>query len=152
MTADTWLDDNNRYLAASLAWLRARLEDMARDGSAPVAAVDDPSITPPTAVQPETTGNPTADSTAAARDAAAASDPPPALLLLAQNFGLSDFERDVLLLCAAVELDPEMSAFYAAAQGVAARSYPTFALGMRALADPSWDALSAHRPLRYLRL
>jgi len=72
MTADTWLDDNNRYLAASLAWLRARLQDMARDGSAPVAAVDDPSITPPTAVQPETTGNPTADSTAAARDAAAA--------------------------------------------------------------------------------
>jgi hypothetical protein len=150
MSADTWLDDNNRYLAASLMWLRARLQDMARDGSAPLAAVDDSTVTPTTVVQPETSST-TADSTASAREAAAASDPPPALLLLAQNFELSDFERDVLLLCAAAELDPEIGALYAAAQG-GARSYPTFALAMRALADPSWDALSPHRPLRYLRL
>jgi len=48
-----------------------------------------------------------------------------------------------------------MSALYAAAQGVAARSYPTFALAMQVLADPSWDALSPHsagKGCRYLRL
>ncbi len=183
MSAETWLEDNNRYLAASLQWLRVRLQDMARSrsGAGPAPGPSQPAAppAPEPATQPRAPGlldrlrgrsAPTpmqalpapageapprafpADSTAVARTEAAKAELPPALLMLAQNFGLSDFERDVLLLCAAVELDPDMSALCAAAQGSQARNYPTFALALQTLDDPSWDAMSPHRPLRYLRL
>src|SRR5690349_17289476 len=52
---------------------------------------------------------------AAAMTAAEATDPPPALLLLARRFGLSDFERELLLLCIGIELDPSLAALCAAA-------------------------------------
>jgi hypothetical protein len=172
MSADDWLEGNNRYLGASLQWLRARLHAMARDKAVPPAG----SAQPPSAPTPTTPGlldrlrgiappvfatgtspavrtrKPDAAPPAADRDEAAKTDPPPALVVLARNFGLSDFERDTLLLCAAAELDPAMGTLFAAAQGNAGRSYPTFALALQAFAEPSWDALSAHRPLRYLRL
>jgi hypothetical protein len=32
------------------------------------------------------------------------------------------------------------------------RDYPTFGLALTALDDPAWDAVAAHRPLRYARL
>jgi AAA+ superfamily predicted ATPase len=135
MSAATWLDDNNHYLAVSLIWLRARLRSALSGG-----AVTD------------TTGSRTADADATDRETASRTDPPPALLLLAQNFGLSDFERDVLLLCAAVELAPDMASLLTEVPGTGARGYPTFALAMQALPEPGWDALSPHRPLRYMRL
>ena len=74
------------------------------------------------------------------------------MLLLAQQLGLSTFERDSLLLFAAIEFDPGMASLYAGAQGSPARNYPTFGHALAAVDDPSWDALSAHRPLRYARL
>jgi hypothetical protein len=176
MSADTWLDDNNRYLAASLEWLRGRLHALVRDQSAPAGAAPQaaPTVRPPSLLNrlrgvsaspadsehgqtvgtsaTEPTQKLLGDGAAAVRDEAARTDPPPALVLLAHAFGLSDFERDILLLCAAVELDPDMGSLCAAAQGNAARAYPTFSLAMQAFADPSWDALSPHRPLRYLHL
>jgi AAA+ superfamily predicted ATPase len=86
------------------------------------------------------------------REAAAAIEPAPALLLIAERLGLGVFERDTLLLCAAADLDPATEALLAAVQGGAARAFPTFSLALRLLDDPTWDALSPHRPLRYARL
>src|SRR5882724_10719352 len=43
--------------------------------------------------------------TAAMQAAASEMDPPPALLLLSQRLGLSQFERQVLILCLGMELD-----------------------------------------------
>ncbi|MBP2477019.1 hypothetical protein JOF53_005891 [Crossiella equi] len=63
-------------------------------------------------------------------------------------FGLSAFERDVLLLCAAVELDPSTAARCAAAAGDPERAYPTFSLALAALAEPHWSALPPVAPLR----
>ena len=79
-------------------------------------------------------------------------DPAPALSLLARRIGLTPFERDVLLLCIAVELDTRIAGLCARAQDDGARSYPTFALALAILDDASWDALSPERPLRYWRL
>jgi len=76
----------------------------------------------------------------------------PALQLLAQRLGLSEFERDVLLLCIGMELDTRMPALCAQAQHDPARPWPTFALAFAVLDQPSWDALSPERPLRYWRL
>jgi hypothetical protein len=76
----------------------------------------------------------------------------PALLLLSHQLQLSPFERDILLLCAAMELDTRTASSCARAQGEPGRPYPTFALALSLFDDPSWEALSAHRPLRYWRL
>jgi hypothetical protein len=76
----------------------------------------------------------------------------PALVLLAKRLGLSDFERDLLLLCIGMELDTRMPALCAQAQHDPSKPWPTFALAFAVLDDPSWDALSPERPLRYWRL
>jgi len=78
--------------------------------------------------------------------------PVPALLLLAKRLGLTDFERDLLLLCVGMELDTRMPALCAQAQHDPAKPWPTFALAFAVLDQPSWDALSPERPLRYWRL
>ena len=86
------------------------------------------------------------------RDArAAAISPPPALLVLAERLGLSPFERDLLALCSAPELDPGIGELLSRAAG-GGTPYPNFALAFSALDDVSWDAVSPERPLRYWRL
>ncbi|MEK6300593.1 MAG: ATP-binding protein [Acidobacteriota bacterium] len=84
--------------------------------------------------------------------AAAQMEPPPALLILAERFGLSRFEREVLLLCAAMELDTGIASLCNLAQGRTNCPYPTFALAMALFEEPVWEALSPERPLRYWRL
>jgi len=70
--------------------------------------------------------------------------------LLADLFGLTPFERDVLLLAAGVELDSGLAAACAAAQG--AQAAPMFSLALAALPAPHWSALLPERPLRRWRL
>jgi len=90
---------------------------------------------------------------AAQMDAAEAEmNPPPALVLLSQRLGLSRFEKEILLLCVAQELDTRIATLCGQVQSNAARSYPTFALALSIFSDPAWEALSPERPLRYLRL
>jgi vesicle-fusing ATPase len=69
---------------------------------------------------------------------------------IANRLGLTPFERDVLLLAVAAELDGEVAALVGTVQGGDSR--PTFALAMTLLADPHWDAVSPGRPLRRWRL
>ena len=86
--------------------------------------------------------------------AAPPADPPEpaaadsALARLCEVFGLSEFERDVLLMCAGVELD---AGFEAAVRG-AGGARPTFALALAALPGAHWSALAPAGPLRYWRL
>lgn len=61
-------------------------------------------------------------------------------------FGLSDFERDLVLLTAAYELDATTAARCAAASGDPERAYPTFSLALAALAEPHWSALTPVAP------
>ncbi|MER7788913.1 ATP-binding protein [Streptomyces sp. NPDC097640] len=77
---------------------------------------------------------------------------PATLDALVTCFGLSDFEREIVLLTAAAELDPTTAARCAAASGDPARTYPTFSLALAALADPHWSALTPVAPLRRWRL
>jgi hypothetical protein len=67
-----------------------------------------------------------------------------ALDVVADAFGLSPFERSILLLCAGVELDAEHAALCAPG--------PTFGLALAALPDPHWSALTPDGPLRRWRL
>jgi hypothetical protein len=76
----------------------------------------------------------------------------PAIVRLVELFGLSPFERDLLLLCAGVEMDSELAARCAEGQNSAQRPYVTFGLAMVSLADPHWSAFTPSRPLRRFRL
>ncbi|HEX6015559.1 MAG TPA: ATP-binding protein, partial [Geminicoccaceae bacterium] len=75
-----------------------------------------------------------------------------ALDALAVAFGLSSFERALLLLCAGIELDAGIAAACAAAHGDEHRQYATFSLALAALPAPHWNALSPDGPLRRWRM
>jgi hypothetical protein len=77
---------------------------------------------------------------------------PPAVDRLCELFGLSAFERDTLLLCAAVEMDSKLAARCGDAVGSPRRSCASFGLAMAALPEPHWSALTPWRPLRHWRL
>ncbi|MCD6056943.1 MAG: ATPase central domain protein, partial [Thermomicrobiales bacterium] len=116
-----WAETNQRDLVTALAALRQRLE---RHAGA------------------------SADAAAPAGDGLPAT---PALDALTQAFGLSPFERAVLLLCAGIELDAGVAAA-CAAHGDQSRALATFNLAMAALPDPHWSALSPDGPLRRWRM
>src|SRR5215475_3253688 len=171
-----WQDANNRYLSDRLEWLRGRLQDRARKNRSAVALTEpisqpadsgksfwrkllqkDPAQASVKA-QPGllTEGDGGKDDSArvsgAASTPAATSGNPPALVILSKRLGLTLFEEDILLLCAAMELDTGMGALCAAAQFDPAKPFPTFALAFTIFDDPSWDAMCPERPLRYWRL
>ena len=180
--AASWQDVNARYLSAALAWLRVRLEQTAakRHGSLPQppASVPTPQSTTPAAATPharrwlfwpgkqtasaapsgqlpppETSPEARLAQTAAEYAAAAAlTGPAPILMRLGSLLGLSVFERELLLLCIATEIDPDIAALCALAQDDPARPYPTFALALVLFEQGSWDVVSPERPLRYWRL
>lgn len=75
-----------------------------------------------------------------------------ALDMVCDLFRLSPFERDVLLLCAGMDLEASIGPLCAAAQGDPQRSYPTFSLALAALPDPHWTAITPAARLRYWRL
>jgi hypothetical protein len=67
-------------------------------------------------------------------------------------FRLSPFERDLLVLCAGIELDSSFPSLCAAAQGDPHRGYPTLSLALGALPEAHWSALIPGAPLRHWRL
>jgi hypothetical protein len=161
--AGDWHVMNQRYLAARLAAVREHLARHSAPARAKAAA--DAADAAARAARPEKTVRPVpkSDATLVApaleetNDPAAleeAHDPtaPPALEGLAAVFSLSPFEREVLLLCAGMELDADFPRLCAEAQGDARRTYPTFSLALAALPEPHWDALTPAGPLRRWRL
>ncbi|MBE9206282.1 ATP-binding protein [Nostoc sp. LEGE 06077] len=78
--------------------------------------------------------------------------PPPALNNLSQIFGLSEFERYVLLLCVGMELDANWGLLCANAPGSLGKPYPTFMLATATLPQPNWNAFTPNAPLRKWQL
>ena len=72
---------------------------------------------------------------------------PPAIDRLCEVFGLTLFERDLVLLCAGIEMDSDL-----AARGQGANAPISFGLAMGALPDPHWSALTPARPLRRFQI
>src|SRR5471032_46711 len=118
-----WLEANQQHMLAHLARIRLALQLHAGQTPAPLAAVDHPAMSSP-----------------------------PAIDTLCALFHLNEFERDVLLLCAGVELDGPFSASCTAAQGATGFALPTFGLALAVLKDSHWAALSPQAPLRHWRL
>src|SRR5205085_6890706 len=138
----TWQKRNEEYLAKVLALQRLRLM-----GFAAAKAGASPSSQPESDQPDLNVEQITAEVEAIEKDS-----PPPALVVLSRLFNLSRFERDLLLLCAGMELDTNVAALCARAQGDSYRAYPTFALALALFDEPAWDVLSPERPLRRWRL
>jgi hypothetical protein len=75
-----------------------------------------------------------------------------ALDRVCDRFELSSFERDILLLCAGVELEGDFAALCATAQNNPQRAFPTFSLALAVLPDAHWSALAPQAPLRRWKL
>lgn len=133
MNAHDWQTTNSQYLSAALTWLRLRMLQLAKLS---------PSETSPEQIKRAAETMAKLEST----------DQPPALVLLSAQLGLSRFESEILLLCAAMEFDTRVPVLCARIQDDPARPYPSFALALTLFDDPAWEALSPDRPLRYWRL
>ena len=116
-----WLAANQSHLAFVLATLRARIERRLQSAGAT------PRIAEPTL-----------------HSVASDSMPSSALSLLCAKFGLSSFERDLILLCAGLELD---SGFAALLLG-AGLPRVTFGTALSLLDDGHWSALLPTSALR----
>jgi hypothetical protein len=162
-----WSEANQRYLIAALAVVRQALQrDVARavqpvvEGAvtetcaAPEGAGETPALQgADPALHHDETSAPNTNALRAQLDEMARSmAPPPALDRLCQALGLSSFERDLLLLCAGMELDAAFARLFAAVAGDPERAYPTFGLALAVLANPHWSAVSPAGPLRRWRL
>ena len=82
--------------------------------------------------------------------------PPPTLpeplARLAARFGLGAFDCGVLILCAAVEWDPQVAALCSALQGDSTRRWASYGLAVDVIADGTWTRLSPNCALRRWRL
>jgi hypothetical protein len=128
-THASWTRDNQQYLMAAIAGVRAQINAYAaalRDEAPP--ALGEPFLY----VFDEMNA-------------------PPALDELCRIFQLSSFERAILLVCAGMELDAKFAHCCALAQ-MEQRSHPTFELLLAALNDAHWDATSPAAALRKWRL
>lgn len=77
---------------------------------------------------------------------------PPALDRVVTALNLSAFERDVLLLCAGLELESGMSELIATILGDPSFEEPTFGLALAVLPEAHWSAVTPGGALRYWRL
>jgi len=118
-----WSDLNRQWLVAEINRLRAHIEELALKPPHNRASVGYTLET-----EPSTSFT-------------------PALIHCAKAFGLSPFERQVLLLVAGLELDHGLrSAVATFNSGEFARA--SYGLALATLAQPHWDALSPDAPLR----
>jgi hypothetical protein len=119
--APSWIDANQRHLVAAIGEVRDALARHAGEEVRARTPVD---------------GEP--------------GPAPSALEILCARFGLSPFERALLLFCAGVELDAAFARLCAAATPEHGR--PTFAVALAALPDAHWSAITPGAPLRHWHL
>jgi len=130
-----WTEANQALLAAELAWLRHRLE----------LTLDAPGTAPPQASASVEIDQDLAQ-------AKATMPAPAAIDMVSELFGLSPFERQLLLLCCGVELDTQIANACARIHGSESQRNASFGLALSTLPEAHWSALTPSRPLRRWRL
>ncbi|MBW4675642.1 MAG: AAA family ATPase [Desmonostoc geniculatum HA4340-LM1] len=133
-TTINWDRANYRYLSAALAVVRGILENHAARSQN----------------QSETKNYENLQQ--ALQEAAAAMPAPSALDRVCKMFSLSSFERDLLLLCAGMELNGDFGKLCAIVHADPQRAYPTLSLALATLPHVHWDAIAPNAPLRHWRL
>ncbi|MCG8420291.1 MAG: ATP-binding protein [Proteobacteria bacterium] len=127
---DQWMDANRRYLMAALAVIKMQLE-LCRTASATVTDCDRDTEMRAARAEVQTI--------------ARTLEQPAPIDVMCALFGLTPFERDILLLCAGVEFDKNIADACEAIQG---NPTPTFGLALVALPNATWGPLAPDAPLR----
>jgi hypothetical protein len=138
-TTASWLEMNQRYLMAAIGEMRGQLSVWHAADSQNALKTDQHKVSAlPTGLT--------------LKELAVQMTAPPALETLCHQFGLSPFERALLLFCAGMELDLTWAAYCAVLHEDSRRTYPTFGLALSVFSDSHWSALTPDAPLRYWRL
>jgi len=132
-----WHETNDAYLSSAVLWLRLKLELMSRSDEGPEERAH---------LEEE------AGQAYEAMNEAERCQKQLAMVNLVTTLKLTCFEKEILLLCAAMEMDTRLPYLCALAQSDARCPYPTFALAMALFEDPAWEVLSPERPLRFWHL
>ena len=165
---DKWLEPNDRYTTAAIAWVRALLAQRMPPSKPEVKRIKQRRGflgwlfgRPKYIEEIVSTGSMPGDALLVEEAAKrlneiesdlAASDIPVRIQHLQQRFKLSQFEVHVLLFCLAFELDTRIGWMCGAIQDQPYRPYPTFGLAMTLFDDPDWLALPPEGRLRKCRL
>ncbi|MDB5285225.1 MAG: hypothetical protein JWR05_174 [Mucilaginibacter sp.] len=135
----SWVEGNQRYLMAAVSHTKLTLEIyQTRLSNAALAFEENEAGL--NVIQ-------------AQMDEVSAALPAPATLeTLGNIFGLSSFEKALLVMCAGVELDSSFATLIASLRGNSHEFLPSFSLAFAALPNAHWSAISPNGPLRYWRL
>ena len=154
-----WIEANQRLMVAEFDRLKQRLgaegdgETIGASLESARASVQRLVVTEFGRLKQQLGGEGDGKTTASPLESARAAMPAPAAIdHLSECFGLSAFERDVLLLCAGVEMDAQLAAQCETAAGEPRGPGATFGLALAALEAPHWSALAPVSPLRRWRL
>jgi len=151
-----WMEMNDKHLAATVAWIRLRLQQIIQqaEDNADTNKESGSWFKPSKKAPPQSKKNHSEEIELARQEMVKLenNEPAPALILLVNALGLSKFDRHILALCAAMELDTRIAGLCAKAQDNSNKPYPTFALAFALFDDPDWNALAPNGALRYWRL
>lgn len=148
MDDDQWFNNNNAYLSAAITWINLRLRRMIQRTTPTVVPLPPEPVTPtrrrwwssdreqsPPSDTPlllpaplEHVSDEKVHEAWDAMQQIASNKPSPALCVLAERLNLSAFEQHILLVCAALEFDPDLERVCAKAHNDPHKAYPTFAL------------------------
>lgn len=129
-----WNEANQRYLMASLSVVKEELKLNKKSISEENESLDYSNLT---------------EAKNKLEEALQELPAPSSLETLTRVFGLSSFEKRILLMVAGVELDSNFADLVSSLQNGLA--LPTFSLALSALEDVHWSAISPNGPLRYWR-
>lgn len=132
---NNWFEANQRCLMTALAEVRKIMENYGTQSKNPAKTVE-----------------PDDGVSQSLEKLAEGMSMPPTLETLCQVFGLSPFERNLLLMCAGMELDSSFASLFAKSRETSCRPYPTFSLAMAVFPGAHWSALIPAGLLRHWRL
>ena len=145
--AAVWMEMNDKHLAATVAWIRLRLQQLIpqAEDHTETDTKDSGWFKPAKKARTKSTKTDIDAIEPAYQEIVKLenNDPSPALILLAKALGLSKFDLHVLALCAAMELDTRIGGLCAKAQDNLHKPYPTFALAFALFNDPDLECVGA---------
>lgn len=131
----TWIEANQQYLSGMVKLMRERIAQQSSANS--ISAHDAVDFS---------------GSEHVLKALAESMPEPPAIEKLATILGLTSFEKDLLLMCAAFELDTGWEKFLSSGTKVEEVFQPCFGLGLNKLPGAHWSAVSTASPLRHWNL
>ncbi|MCL2643236.1 MAG: ATP-binding protein [Candidatus Bathyarchaeota archaeon] len=146
---ETWLKTNQKHLATNINQVKTLLKQHINPTCEPFLPTQNTTTNLNTTDQKQQENNPTTPNDV---DDVGDGGGVSSIERLSFLFGLSSFEKQILVLCAAQELDSEVKTLLAEVHGNPNMVYPTFGLALTCFPNAHWSAITPPAPLRRFRL